>query len=43
MNTITKRSLAKAFVDLLEEKPFDKNIIDMYHSKYNSLIEKEKV
>ena len=24
MNTITKRSLAKAFVDLLEEKPFDK-------------------
>ena len=24
MNTITKRSIAKAFVDLLEEKPFDK-------------------
>ncbi len=24
MNTITKRSIAKAFVDLLEEKPFEK-------------------
>lgn len=33
MNTITKRSIAKAFVDLLEEKPFEKITIQDISAK----------
>lgn len=33
MNTITKKSISKAFVDLLEEKPFDKITIQDIASK----------
>ena len=32
-------------IDMVREKesPFDKNVIDMYHEKYISIINKEKV
>lgn len=33
MNTITKKSISKAFIDLLEEKPFDKITIQDITSK----------